>query len=210
MAITTFEGRTLPSVFSDIPNRNALQEKETQLQEARKRIGSGWVRFFVLLGLFFAAIGAAVYFYLATQQANDAADRIEARRLVLQQQQQDYQPITDLRDSATKAREDLNTLIGNQEGNAFQDRLRVVARDAWRNAYPVRQFPGRPELDLSNGAQWWAPSQQQALRDLRRENEVMGAVTTAVQAEIDSHNHGGGGGNNGSTCHNPNPALCPT
>jgi hypothetical protein len=48
------------------------------------------------------------------------------------------------------------------------------------------------------------------LRDLRRENEVMGAVTTAVQAEIDSHNHGGGGGNNGSTCHNPNPALCPT
>lgn len=104
MSLTNYEGRTLPSVFSDLGSRN-------EVQEARQRIGRMGMWIFVLLGAVLLAIAAAAYaFYLYEQQREDFGVLQDEMR-IMQQDVADYRGLSGLRDRVlTERRALLDTL----------------------------------------------------------------------------------------------------
>lgn len=106
MSITSYEGRSLPSVFSDIPSRN-------EVQDARKRIGRMGMWIFLLVGAFVLAIAvAATALYFYDKQRQDVVV-LQEENVRLQGDSAAYTGLTELRDRVlTERRALLDTLEG--------------------------------------------------------------------------------------------------
>lgn len=117
MSLTTYEGRSLPSVFSDIPSRN-------EVQEARRRIGRMGMWVFLLFGAVVLAIAvaiAALYFY--NQQREDIVVLQEANGR-LQADSAAYRGVTGLRDRILAERSDLLEVLEGRGRNLTQEQIR--------------------------------------------------------------------------------------
>ncbi|MGQ0533637.1 MAG: hypothetical protein ACT4OF_13250 [Caulobacteraceae bacterium] len=123
MSLTTYDGRNLPSVFSDIPSRN-------EVQEARRRIGRMGMWIFLLVGAVLLAIAvavAALYFY--NQQRNDIVVLQEANGR-LQADSAAYSGVTGLRDQVLTERRALLDILEGRGRNLTQEQI----NRGWRAA----------------------------------------------------------------------------
>jgi hypothetical protein len=188
MAMTVLEGRTLPSVFSDIPSRSALQEKEKQIQNARQRIGRLWVMMLLLVGALVIAGIAVAYFFNAWQQADSDARASQADVQALNAQLVEYQNITTRRSEIAERRQALFDKIQGERA-AWRDDLWNRANSAWRTAGRQESLALAPR-DATQppparwGARSWDSVYQQADATLSAESTALGAVEDAVERRL--------------------------
>ncbi|MEQ1812490.1 MAG: hypothetical protein ABL889_21350 [Terricaulis sp.] len=169
MSMTSYEGRTLPSVFSDIPNRHAIQE-------ARGRVGRLWIWILLLFGALVVLGAGTAWLANQWQLAKADAENLEHQRAELALQQQDYAALATGRTAVTEARQDLYDNIQGQPA-AWRVELQRVAQETWR-----RELPTLPALAYPGQSQSWTAVKEQAQQSLDRESVVLGLVTDAVNA----------------------------
>jgi hypothetical protein len=179
MSLTAYEGRTLPSVFSDISNRNA------EVQKVRRQLG--WRTFW--LGVFFivalALVGGLIYTVRAWEQAKQDARDYRAERDALTTQNEDIGQIMERRTQIARTRQALFEKIEGQP--QWRDQLWRSANDAWRRAGQTGN------LSLQNPTEpvpqrWmsraWPAAQDQAYRTMGTEVDALRAVNTAVDNKM--------------------------
>lgn len=187
MSITTYESRTLPSVFTDVHSHREVQAAKEEVQKARRAAGRMWIYILVILGILIAvAIGAYVV-WNALQQANEDRRSLAQQNTELAQQQEDLSAITGRRAELLQMREALRNTIetmGNHptNGTTWRNALDNVAKRTW--AQQVRTCAaacsGWPSFVYPGPSQSWDIMQRQAADAMDRELRMMREVKTQV------------------------------
>lgn len=208
MSITTYDGRSLPSVFSDIPSRN-------EVQAARQRAGRMWIWVLLLIGIVIAMALASAWLWNQWQLADADARTIEQERATLAEQQREYTEIASRRDRLQELRQTVDDKIevlgaDRTNGQAWERRLRGVAQTTW---HEQRLSCGAPcatwqdNLVMPGGSQTWSDGRDAAMSAMDRETAMMEAVSRRVDSEIASLRRGGAGGG-GPACNPVTGANC--
>lgn len=178
MSLSSYEGRSLPSVFSDIPSRNEVQIVRRQL---------GWRTFW--LGVFFVVAlvvaGGLVYAVRAWEQAKQDARDYQSERDVLAAQHTELGQLMERRTQIATTRQTLFEKIEAQP--AWRVELWRAATDAWRRAGQTGNLslesPTEPAPQRWMSRSWPA-AQDQAYRTLGTEVDALRAVNTAVDQRM--------------------------
>ncbi len=181
MSLTSYEPRTLPSVFSDIPAHREVQAAKEEVQKARARAGRMWIWILLVLGVLIAVGIGAVWAYQQYQSEVRTSDNLRAQITDLQSQQQDFETFAERRQRLEQVRSDLAAnieFVRRQNGQAAE-RVTTAAQRAWREAAPTY-----PPLDLTNGSQLWGQIRDNGVATLDTEARAMEAVRTAVDNAI--------------------------
>ncbi len=190
MSLTSYEGRNLPSVFSDIPSRN-------EVQDARRRMGRLGMWIFLLIGAVIVAgviAGGAYYLY---QQKNAQLADLQGAYNDLEQETTSYEDITRLRGSIEGSR---RSLLDRLEGVNGAPRLNARQREeGWKAARAAlfSGIPGAPR-ERNEPSQTWPDARNGAFNTMQTEVGILASADRAVRVAHARYasTPGTGGGNN--------------
>lgn len=193
MSLTAYEGRTLPSVFSDVHSRSEVAAAKEEVQQVRRRAGRMWIYILVIIGFLLAALFGAYLLWNALKVAEHDAANLATQVEELGGQQTAYADLTRRREELAKMRQDLNasiTQVGQdrRNGEAWERELRALVQTTWTAQKTACGAPctgpGWGDLLYPGQAQTWDPSRSAAVDAMDRETRMLHAVSEAVENRI--------------------------
>jgi hypothetical protein len=191
MSLATYERRTLPSVFSDVPAHREVEAAKEEVQKARARAGRMWIWILLVMGILIAVGLFGAWAYRAYKSEEATANNLRGQLTAAENLGRDYESLSQTRARLAQVRTDLAAnidFVRRQNPQAAQ-RVITAAGNAWREedrrlALIERRPASYPPLELTPASQSWSGVLSSGAVTLNREAQVMDVVVTAVNNAI--------------------------